>query len=210
MPLITDWLMLVITAVYVVATIFICWANICSANASKAQLEEMRKQYNQENRPNIEVEFLYSRRTFYGLRFVNHGKCTAHNVKILLDSTFVDSLPNAKFSALLRKQDGKVCVIGVGQHFDLYFGSNEYLNSPNKSPAKGRILYWANGIEYESEFYIDMESYATIFSVNSEQEDLIKKLKEQNSELNGIKEAIRNLKLYTNEKFINDKSDAPN
>lgn len=33
MPLITDWLMVVITFVYVIATIFICWANIKSAKA---------------------------------------------------------------------------------------------------------------------------------------------------------------------------------
>ena len=199
MATVTDWLMVVITSVYVVATIFICWANIRAANASKAQLKELRRQYDEENRPNIEIEFLYSRRTYYGLRFVNRGKCTAHNVKILLDTTFISSLPNSKFSELLRKQEGKTCVIGAGQHYDLYFGSNEYKDSPNKYPAKGKILYEANGNDYESEFYIDMESYATIFSVNSEHEDLIKKLKEQNAELNGIKRAVQNLKLHADE-----------
>ncbi len=88
MPLITDWLMVVITLVYVIATIFICRANIKSAKASKEELTEMKRQYAEENRPHIEVEFCYERRTWYIVRFVNHGKLTAQHVKIVLDEDF--------------------------------------------------------------------------------------------------------------------------
>ena len=86
-----------ITVVYVVATIAICIANIQSANASKKQLEEMQKQYAEENRPHIEVEFLFERRSFYGLRFINHGKSTAQNVEIPLSDAFIDSLGSTKY-----------------------------------------------------------------------------------------------------------------
>lgn len=188
-----------LTFLTVLASLITCIFSLKSAKAAWAQVREMRRQFEEENRPNIEVEFLYSRRTFYGLRFVNHGKCTAQNVRIILDSAFIDNLPNPKFSELLRKQEDKVCVIGVGQHFDLYFGSHEYLQKTDKLPAKGKVSYQSNGNNYENEFYIDLESYATIFSVNSEKEDLMKKLREQNNELNGIKRAIQNLNLHTNE-----------
>lgn len=40
-----EWVMVIITGVYVIATIFICWANIKAANASKEQLREMQKQF---------------------------------------------------------------------------------------------------------------------------------------------------------------------
>ena len=53
-----------ITVVYVVATIFICWANIQSANASKAQLKEMQRQFHSINRPIVSVEIFYLRRVF--------------------------------------------------------------------------------------------------------------------------------------------------
>ena len=43
--MITDWLMIVITAVYVIATIFICIANFKSANATREQVAEARRQY---------------------------------------------------------------------------------------------------------------------------------------------------------------------
>ena len=41
MPTITDWLMVIITLVYVVATVFICIANIKSAKAAREQTEEI-------------------------------------------------------------------------------------------------------------------------------------------------------------------------
>lgn len=60
MPSITDWLMLGITFVYVVATIFICRANIRSAKASKEQLAEMKREHEESIRlqviPFLQVE----------------------------------------------------------------------------------------------------------------------------------------------------------
>lgn len=50
MPSITDWLMVAITAVYVVATIFICWANIKAANATREQVIESRRQFDEMRR----------------------------------------------------------------------------------------------------------------------------------------------------------------
>ena len=53
MPTITDWLMVGITAVYVVATIFILYANIKSANATRDQLTESKRQYEDKKRLEI-------------------------------------------------------------------------------------------------------------------------------------------------------------
>lgn len=49
-PSITDWLMVGITVVYVVATIFICHANFKSATASKEQVEESKRQFEDTKR----------------------------------------------------------------------------------------------------------------------------------------------------------------
>ena len=46
----SNWVLVIITAVYVVATICICVANFKSANASKKQLEESTKQYEENKR----------------------------------------------------------------------------------------------------------------------------------------------------------------
>lgn len=193
-----------LTFLTVLASLITCILSLCSARAAWAQVKEMRRQFQEENRPNIEVEFLYERRAFYGLRFVNHGKYTAKNVRILLEDAFINALPESAFSSLLRKSSQKTCIIGVGQHYDLFIGTQKYRECPNKPPAKGKVIYQANGQTYESEFDIDMENYATIFSVQSEQEDLLKKLKEQNNELKKIQHAILSLKRVEGENSGSD------
>ena len=55
--MITDWLMVIITGIYVIATIFIYVSNYRSADASKEQLHEMKKQQEQ----NIGIQ-LYEKR----------------------------------------------------------------------------------------------------------------------------------------------------
>ena len=50
MPMITDWLMVGITFVYVVATIFICIFNGRSAKATRDQVQESQKQFHEAKR----------------------------------------------------------------------------------------------------------------------------------------------------------------
>lgn len=189
MPLITDWLMVVITFVYVIATIFICWANIKSAKASKEELAEMKRQYAEENRSHIEVEFCYERRICYIVRFVNHGKLTAQHVKIVLDEDFISSLPEQGFKDTLLKQREKECIIGVGQHYDLYIASNELRGNPNIKPVTGKLSYQDESGKYESDIYIDLENYATFFSSTSD-DPMVKELKNIRKEIEGLKCAI--------------------
>lgn len=49
----SESLTVLITAVYVLATIFIWRANIKTANASQRQLAEMQRQFKESNRPYI-------------------------------------------------------------------------------------------------------------------------------------------------------------
>lgn len=189
MQQITDWLMVIITFVYVVATIFICWANIKSAKASKEELTEMKRQYAEENRPRIEIEFCYERRIWYIIRFVNHGKSTAQHVKIILEEEFIDSLPEPGFQDTLRKQRKKELIIGVGQHYDLYIASNELRGNPNMKPVTGKLSYQDESGKYESDIYIDLENYATFFSSTSD-DPMVKELKNIKKEIEGLKRAI--------------------
>ena len=50
MPLVTDWLMVGITAVYVIATVFICIYNGRSAKATREQVSESQRQYEETKR----------------------------------------------------------------------------------------------------------------------------------------------------------------
>lgn len=158
-----EWVMVIITGIYVIATIFICWANIKAANASKEQLREMQKQFAETNRPIIELEFHYSRRTWYIARFVNRGNLSAQHVKIN---------------------------IGAGQHYDLYIGSNKLRGNPNMKPLTGTIEYESQVKTYQSDLFVDLEHYMTFFSSTTDEEDLLKSVKRIGDELKGITQIL--------------------
>ena len=194
----------ILTFLTVIATFLTCWCSYKSARATRNQVDEMRRQFKEENRANIDVEFLYEKRTYYGLRFVNRGRCTAHQVKIIFENSFIDSINEVVFSDLLKKQRGKTCIIGIGQHYDVFIGSNKYRDNTNKVPAKGVVQYISDGYPYETEFDIDLENYATIFSVNSEQEDLTNEIKKQTSALKEIKRELKEINQSLSERDLND------
>lgn len=58
-------------------------------------------------------------------------------------------------------------------------------------PATGTVYYEDNGVNYQSEFDIDTEHYATIFSFESDEEKPLKEMKNQTAELKRMKESIR-------------------
>ena len=185
-----DWVMVMITGVYVIATTFICWANIKAANASKEQLQEMQKQFAETNRPIIELEFHYSRRTWYIARFVNRGSLTAQNVRINLDQGFIGSLPEESMKQGLERIKNKECIIGAGQHYDLYIGSNQLRGNPNMKPLTGTIIYESQGKTYQSDIFVDLEHYMTFYSSTTDEEDLLKSVKTIGDELKGIKKIL--------------------
>ena len=188
-----DWAMVVLTAIYVLATIFICYFNYGSTKASREQAAEMRRQYEEENRPYITVELIYERKAFYGLRFSNHGKRLADHVRIQLDQTFLDSLKEPSFRATLERTKGKECIIGIGQHYDLYLGTHKFRENKEKSALSGQVTYQDGSRTYTETFSIDFDSYATFFSVNSADDEFWKEMRAQTKELNGIKESLQQL-----------------
>lgn len=83
----TDWLMVIITAIYVVATIFICVFNGRSAKAANEQAEaarnqtkEMIDQFKAVNRPFVTIRFDIIRSGLLCFIIENEGPLPAHNV----------------------------------------------------------------------------------------------------------------------------------
>lgn len=175
-----------ITAVYVIATIFICRANIKSAMATREQVVESRRQYEEEHRAYVTYEFTFERRIFYGLRFTNHGKRFANHVKIKLNRDFLESISASKFFDGLNNLKSKEFTLGIGQSYDIYFGAQEFRANVGKKPIAGTISYDDNKNSYTESFSIDFENYATVFSVDSDADILHEDMKKQTAELTKI------------------------
>ena len=190
-----EWFLVAITAVYVVATIFISKHNNRTSRATLDMLEESKRQFNEENRPIITVELILEKRAFYAIRFTNNGKRSASHVRVEFQQVFLDSIIEAKTLTLLEVQKGRELVISVGQHYDLPIGTNRYFTHDKEMPVTGTLFYQHGAKMYKEPFSIDVVNYATFFSVKSETEDLIKKIDEQNKELKRIADTLNEIYL---------------
>ena len=121
---------------------------------------------------------------------VNHGNKTAQHVKINLDQSFIDSLPEESFKKELERLKGKECIIGVGQHYDLFIGSNNLRGNPNMKPLVGTVEYESQGQRYISDIFMDLEHYMTFFSATTDEEDLLKPIKKIGNELESIRKIL--------------------
>ena len=182
-----------VTAVYVIATIFICWANIKSANAAREQVEESKHQFQESNRAVIVHEFIFERRIWYGMRFTNTGKCIAKHVQIQFDNAFLDSLKETQFTKHLRQLHGKEFILGVNQSYDIFFGSSEFRSNTDKLPVEGNVIYSDMFSEYREHFCIDFNNYPPIFTVDSDNEKLIDEIKNQTKEIERIRKELNSM-----------------
>lgn len=188
-----DWAMVWITLVYVIATIFICFANLRSAKATREQLAESKRQYDEENRAFITFAFIYENRAFYGMRFTNNGKRVAKHIRFNFREEFIDSLTNDSFRKSIRSLSGKECLLGIGQSYDIFFGGSEFRENSNKLPIEGTILYSDEFDNYEEEFFIDFNNYPPIFTIETGAEKIYKELKKQTAQMERIRLELRKL-----------------
>lgn len=131
---------------------------------------------------------------FWVLRFVNNGNQVSYNTKIILDEEFINSVDD-DYKGPLKELKNKVCTLGVNQHYDIFFGSNEYRDLPNKKNIKGTIIsYDVGGKEYSESFEIEIENYVTFYSTTSESEDFVKQIKKHNEYLNSIDISLKSRK----------------
>lgn len=186
-------LMVIITLVYVIATIFICRANRKSAKATIEQLDEAKRQYEEEHRAYITYQLIFERKTWYGIRFTNYGKRIANHVKVLFDKEFIDSIPRDSFIERTNGLGECEFVLGIGQSYDFYFGGHEFRENANTKPIKGIVKYQDSSNEYQEEFFIDFEKYVTFFSVSSDSDILHEDMKNLTTELSHICKALNHI-----------------
>ena len=87
--LITDWLMVIITAVYVIATIAICVANFKSAKATRDQISESNRQFTESKHlqimPFIQASFPRVKRHYYDIEL----PCSDENPETEIENTVI-------------------------------------------------------------------------------------------------------------------------
>lgn len=182
--MLTDWLMVIITAIYVVATIFICIFNGKSAKAahdqteaSRQQTKEMIDQYNAVNRPIVTVRFDIIRSGLMCFIIENEGPQPAKDVKVVINQKFIDNISNSDERKMLADLNNATFFLASKQKLTVLLGGNSAFSDIAKEIAKIDISY--NGYTEHTE--IDINQYRFLLIYNSPVEDIsqhLKKIKE--------------------------------
>ena len=176
--MLTDWLMVIITAIYVIATIFICVYNGRSAKAAKKQTEEMISQYNAVNRPLVTVRFDIIRSGLLCFVIENEGPLPAKDVRISINKEFLANIKDDGEKRRLKDLNNANFYLASKQKLTVLLGANPSFNEIAKEIAKIYITY----NDYKEYTEIDISQYKFLILYNSSLEDIsqhLKKIKEE-------------------------------
>lgn len=173
----TDWLMVIITAIYVVATIIICYFNGRSAKASKIQTDEMIRQYNLTNRPKVTIHFDIIRSGLLCFVVENEGASPAHNVSIRINQDFLNGVNEEIEKKQLKGLASSEIYLASKQKMYICLGGQPQFSALAQNIAEIDISY--DG--YEEHTSIDLNQYGMFLVYSSPLEDIsqhMKKMKE--------------------------------
>ena len=173
----TDWLMVIITGIYVVATIIICYFNGKSAKAAKKQTDEMIRQYNLANRPKVTIHFEVIRSGLLCFVIENEGTSPAHNVKIKINKNFLNGVDEEIDRNRLEQIANSEMYLASKQKIYILLGGQPQFSNLAQNIAEIDISY--DG--YEDHTSIDLNQYGMLLVYSSPLEDIsqhMKKMKE--------------------------------
>jgi hypothetical protein len=184
----TDVLMVILTAVYVIATIAICYFNYKSASATRAQLEEQKRQYNESKKPYV-VAYLEVPARITVISIENIGKGFAHKVRVKIENSllFSDVKTTEELNYRLTRIDGREFSLGVGSKWQLV------LTVMHNLPNSGQLLVHIYVDETEQVFDLTPNqydwAYTNIHLSGDRIVDIVNELKKLNEHLRKIDNA---------------------
>jgi hypothetical protein len=169
----TDWLMVIITTIYVVATIVICYFNGKSAKAAKLQTEEMIRQYKMSNRPNVKIHFDIIRSGLLCFVLENEGAEPAHNVNVKINDLFINGMKSERERERIHRLSESQLYLASRQKIFILLGGQTQFSKLAQNVAEIDISY----DEYCEHTSIDLNQYGMFLVYNSPSEDISQHLK---------------------------------
>lgn len=132
--LLTDWILVILTAIYVVATIFISVYNARSSKATRDQISESRAQFIDANRAFINIDFDIIRDALFVLKITNNGNRTAQDVHIVVSDNFRGIIRDQRCIEQIELLCNSTFSLGVGQSMFAKLGVGADYNVLSQQP----------------------------------------------------------------------------
>lgn len=191
MPTITDWLMVGITFAYVVATVAICWANIKSAKATREQVAEVKRQFDEANRAFVTVDFEVVRGGIAVLHIKNHGKQIANDVQVMVCDAFIENMDDKFDKESLIDLCKAKFNLGIGQDWYICIGSHLQLKQMSSVILSINVSYYDHITSYIENIEIDLKQYFWAMIYDSPTEDIFEQVKRIEKDLNSISQSLK-------------------
>lgn len=133
--LLTDWLLVILTAIYVVATILISVYNARSSKATREQIKESHAQFIDANRAFVNIDFDIIRDELFVLKITNNGNRTAENVHIVVSDNFRGIICDQGCAKQIEELNHSTFSIGVGQSMFARLGMRAEYNVLCQEPV---------------------------------------------------------------------------
>ena len=185
-----DEIMIAITAVYVIATIFICIFNYRSAKATREQLAESKRQFEENNRAFVTVTFETIRGSLLVLNIHNHGHQVANNVSVKINPEFIANVPDKEYLVKLCESS---FTLGVDKSWFVCFGGTPELGKISNIPLKITICYSDIFSTYSESTTIDLKQYLWSIIYDSPTEDTYQEMKKMTKSIQSMDKSIQKL-----------------
>ncbi len=164
-----NWVLVILTAVYVVATIFICLANRSSASATKAQTEEMKRQYLESSRARVVIRFDKRVGVERAIVLKNIGRLDAVDVTLSVGEDFLNDLNKVFPANRLSKMTESKIHIASEQEFWVSVGFAGSFSALQSQVARITVSYHDVNNSYNETTVIDFSQYdfMTTMQVNN-------------------------------------------
>lgn len=179
--MITDWLMIIITLVYVVATIVICIFNAKSINISRKQTEIAKKQidlmisqFNEINRPKVCISVDVIRSGIVCFVIENIGSVSARITSIKLNEEFIENVERKDSQSFIRTINEANMYLAPNQRVHYYITGQIKFKDIKDVIAVFDIKYNEN---YSEHTEIDLNKYEHILIYSGELADISNHLK---------------------------------
>lgn len=154
-----EWALVVLTGVYVLATIAICWANWNSARWTRKQTAAMIQQFEETNRARVVVRFDKPSWAEQSLVLKNIGKRIATNVRLTIDESFMNALNSWSSHNLLKTALQSKMLIAPEQEYWFLLGLNTSLDKLSTKTVHVGIKYQDGEITHQEETIMELNQY---------------------------------------------------
>lgn len=153
-----DWILVALTAVYVLATIFIWISNSRSAKAMQDQISESRAQFVDANRAfvNIDLEIIHDE--IFVLRITNNGNRTAQDVHVVISDDFLGVI-DQDYAEQIKLLNNSIFAIGINRSKFVTLGIRAEYDTLSQQPIGITLDYSDPFSKYHEDIVIPISQY---------------------------------------------------